>query len=76
MIPYARFAHDWPEAGGRFYNVVDPENSVYQNGSTISIKTANRLQLPLVETVEDEIRLLDMANRFYLALNLSEDKFI
>ena len=62
MIPFARFAHDWPEAGGRFYNVVDPENRTSYNGSTISLKTVDRLCLPIIENADDEDSLIRIFN--------------
>lgn len=68
MIPFARFAFIWDDAGGKYYNVVDGESRVYANGSTLSEKTVKSLGLPVVENAEDEENLIRQVNAAYLHL--------
>ena len=68
MIPFARFAHDWPEARGKFYNVIDPEDVTGKNESTISEESADKLMLPKVENQRDEEDLLNLDNLFSFVL--------
>ena len=62
MIPHAKYAFDWDEAGGRFFNVCDAAGSVYTNGSSINEKTVDKLGLPKVESAEDEEAMIRQMN--------------
>jgi len=68
MIPHAKLVFSWEAAGGRFYNVFDVRNSVYEHGSTISERTVKMLGLPVVETAEHEEDLVHMMNALYMKL--------
>jgi hypothetical protein len=72
MLPYALFAHAWPAAGGDMFNVVDPDNRVYGNGSTISIKSVRRLGLRPIASDEDAQAIIHMTNAAWLGLQLPE----
>lgn len=69
MIPYARFAFNWEDAGDLYYNVVDTENTVYKDGSTISGKTVRMLGLPIVASAEDEEAMIGRSNLAYAELH-------
>lgn len=63
MIPYARFAFDWPDGYGRFFDLVDPENSLYVDGTTLSESTVDKWCIFKVCNEDDELRLIDLTNK-------------
>lgn len=68
MIPHAKHAFNWTEAGGEFFNVVDAGGVVYADGSTISKKTVDHLGLPIVRTAEDEEELIRTINLAFMGM--------
>jgi hypothetical protein len=68
MLPYALFAHAWPAAGGDMFNVVDPDNRVYGDGSTVSIKTVRRLGLQSIASDEEAQAMIRANNAAFLGL--------
>lgn len=69
MIPHARFVFDWVDAGDLYYNVIDPDSTVYKHESTISGKTVKMLGLPVVASAEDEEALVRQANAAYAQMH-------
>lgn len=67
MIPHARFVFVQPGVG-QMFNVIDPDSSVYQHESSLSLKTVTLLGLPVVETAEDEEALIRQANAAFIEL--------
>ena len=68
MIPHAKFAFNWEEAGGEYYNVNDLNSIVYADGSTLSKKTVKSLGLPVVKSIKDEEDLIHQMNALILKI--------
>jgi hypothetical protein len=72
VIPVAVFAHNWPEAGGDFFNTHDPDNRLYMHQATISRKSAEALGYRLVWS-EDELQdLIRMENAALIGIREME----
>jgi hypothetical protein len=65
MPPFALFAHNWPEAGGDFFNVVAPGHDLH--GSTVSRRTCLENGIHPISSDEEAQRLIRLSNSFYFS---------